>query len=62
MTSVFNENISNFTLDLIPGKVHGTLPGNNEHILVGDNLVAMPAETFSEKPLYPVTDNRIAYF
>jgi hypothetical protein len=25
-------------------------------------LVAMPAETFSEKPLYSVTDNRIPHF
>jgi hypothetical protein len=46
----------------MPGKAYRIFLGNNEHILVGDNLVAMPAETFSEKPLYPVTDNRIAYF
>jgi hypothetical protein len=46
----------------MPGKVCRAFPGDNEHILVGNNLVAMPAETFSEKPLYSVAHNRISYF
>lgn len=46
----------------MPGKIHSAFPGNNEHILIGDDFVAIPAETFSEKPLYSVTDNRISYF
>lgn len=46
----------------MPGKAYRIFLGNNEHILVGDNLVAMPAETFSEKPLYSVADDRISYF
>ena len=46
----------------MPGKVCRAVPSNNEHILVGNNLVAMPAETFSEKPLHSVADNRISYF
>ncbi len=46
----------------MPGKAYRIFLGNNEHILVGYNLVAMPAETFSEKPLYSVADNRITYF
>jgi len=57
-----NENISKFNLDLMPGKVHRIFLGNNEYILTGDNLVAVPAEAFSEKPLYSVPDNRIPYF
>ena len=46
----------------MPAKAYRIFLGNNEHILVGDNLVAMPAETFSEKPLYSVADDRISYF
>ena len=46
----------------MPGKVHRTFPGNNEHILAGNNLVAIPAETFSKEPLNSVSDNRISYF
>jgi hypothetical protein len=42
-------------------KVRSILPGDDQHILAGDDLVAMSTETFSEKPLYSVTDNRIAY-
>jgi hypothetical protein len=45
----------------MPGKVHDTFPGNNEHILAGNHLVAIPAETFSKKPLNSVSDNRISY-
>lgn len=46
----------------MPGKFHCTFPGNNEHILAGNNLVAIPAETFSKEPLNSVSDNRISYF
>jgi hypothetical protein len=46
----------------MPRKIRGTLSGDDQHILVGDNLMATPAEAFSEKPLYPVADNRIPHF
>jgi hypothetical protein len=46
----------------MPGKVHRTFPSNNEHILTRNNLVAIPAKTFSEKPLDSVPDNRTPHF
>jgi hypothetical protein len=46
----------------MPGNVHCTFPGNNEHILAGSNPVAIPAEAFSKEPLNSVSDDRISYF
>ena len=46
----------------MPGNIDRLFPGNNEHIAAGNNLVAISAEAFSEKPLNSVADNRIPYF
>lgn len=61
-TSADNKNLFKFIFDLTAGKVHGTFPGNNEHVLAGNDLVAVAAETFSYQPLDSITTDCIPDF
>ena len=60
-TSVFNKHIFDFTFHLVGGKIYRPFSGDNQDVLAGNDLVTIPAETFSEKPLHSVSANRISH-
>jgi hypothetical protein len=61
-TSADNKNLFEFIFDIIPGKIHRPFPGDNEHVLAGNDLMAVAAETFSYQPLDSITTDCIPDF
>jgi hypothetical protein len=61
-TSADKENVFKFIFDITPGKVHRPFPGDNEHVLTRNDLMAVAAETFSEQPLDSITTDCVPDF